>query len=135
MPAALTPPWKVHTPIREPPWEPAVMRENASATATAYRSSRIISIGTPSRPSALFTRQTGKVETQPTPSSLRMRTIPVATSIVMDEVSLCLEPRRQPPCGRTEAYKRPALEPKPIQLDAPDPASPLRLDKPRFTKF
>src|SRR5215472_8558938 len=64
-----------------------------------------------------------------------MRTIPVATSIVMDEVSLCLEPRRQPPCGRTEAYKRPALEPKPIQLDAPDPASPLRLDKPRFTKF
>src|SRR5262252_7906083 len=83
MPAALTPPWKVHTPIREP----AVMRENASATATAYRSSRIISIGTPSRPSALFTRQTGKVETQPTPSSLRMRTMPVATSIVMDVVS------------------------------------------------
>src|SRR6266571_766640 len=66
---------------------PAVMRENASATATAYRSSRIISIGTPSRPSALFTRQTGKVETQPTPSSLRMRTMPVATSIVMDVVS------------------------------------------------
>jgi hypothetical protein len=31
MPAALTPPWKVHTPMREP----AVMRENASATATA----------------------------------------------------------------------------------------------------
>src|SRR5215471_10578623 len=87
MPAALTPPWKVHTPIREPPWEPAVMRENASATATAYRSSRIISIGTPSRPSALFTRQTGKVETQPTPSSLRMRTMPVATSIVMEVVS------------------------------------------------
>src|SRR5436190_334009 len=50
MPAALTPPWKVHTPIREPP----VMRENASATATAYRSSRIISIGTPSRPSAAY---------------------------------------------------------------------------------
>src|SRR4029453_142994 len=66
---------------------PAVMRENASATATAYRSSRIISIGTPSRPSALFTRQTGKVETQPTPSSLRMRLMPVATSIVMDVVS------------------------------------------------
>src|SRR5437763_694106 len=84
MPAALTPPWKVHTPIREPP----VMRENASATATAYRSSRIISIGTPSRPSALFTRQTGKVETQPTPSCFKMRTMPVATSIVMDVVSL-----------------------------------------------
>ena len=32
MPAALTPPWKVHTPIL---LEPAVMRENASATATA----------------------------------------------------------------------------------------------------
>src|SRR5215813_7676938 len=63
------------------------MRENASATATAYRSSRIISIGTPSRPSALFTRQTGKVETQPTPSSLRMRLMPVATSIVMNVVS------------------------------------------------
>src|SRR5215468_2667198 len=63
------------------------MRENASATATAYRSSRIISIGTPSRPSALFTRQTGKVETQPTPSCLRMRLMPVATSIVMDVVS------------------------------------------------
>src|SRR5215468_8031012 len=63
------------------------MRENASATATAYRSSRIISIGTPSRPSALFTRQTGKVETQPTPSCLRMRTMPVATSIVIDVVS------------------------------------------------
>src|SRR3954449_9083909 len=83
MPAALTPPWKVHTPIRDP----ALIRENASATATAYRSSRIISIGTPSRPSALLTRQTGKVETQPTPSSLRMRTMPVATSIVMDVVS------------------------------------------------
>src|SRR4051812_4907370 len=44
-------------------------------------------MGTPSRPSALFTRQTGKVETQPTPSCLRMRTMPVATSIVMDVVS------------------------------------------------
>src|SRR5215475_5904563 len=63
------------------------MRENASATATAYRSSRIISIGTPSRPRALFTRQTGKVETQPTPSCLRIRLMPVATSIVMDVVS------------------------------------------------
>jgi len=38
----LTPPWKVQTPMREL----AVMRENASATATAQRSSRIISIGT-----------------------------------------------------------------------------------------
>src|SRR5262249_25693635 len=47
----------------------------------------IISIGTPSRPSALFTRQTGKVETQSTPSCLRMRTMPVATSMVMDVVS------------------------------------------------
>src|SRR5216683_2430759 len=46
-----------------------------------------MSIGTPSRPSALFTRQTGKVETQPTPSCLRMRAMPVATSIVMDGVS------------------------------------------------
>ena len=44
----------------------------------------IISIGTPSRPSALFTRQTGKVETQPTPSCLRMRLMTVATSIVME---------------------------------------------------
>src|SRR3984893_7500208 len=87
MPAALTPPWKLHTPIREPPWEPAVMREKAAAAAAAQRSSRIISIGTPSRPSALFTRQTGKVETQPTPSCFRMRTMPVATSIVMDVVS------------------------------------------------
>ena len=83
MPAAFTPPWKVQTPMRVP----AVMRENASATATAYRSSRIISIGTPSRPRALFTRQTGKVETQSTPSCLRMRAMPVATSIVMDESS------------------------------------------------
>src|SRR5579859_4940383 len=83
MPAALTPPWNVQTPMREP----AVIRENASATATAYRSSRIISIGTPSRPSALFTRQTGKVETQATPSCLRMRLMLVATSIVMDVAS------------------------------------------------
>src|SRR3954453_10833104 len=44
-------------------------------------------MGTPSRPSALFTRQTGKVETQPTPSCLRMRLMPVATSIVMDVAS------------------------------------------------
>src|SRR4051812_36697306 len=97
MPAALTPPWKVHTPIREPP----VMRENASATATAYRSSRIISIGTPSRPRALFTRQTGKVETQSTPSCLRMRTMPVATSIVMDVVSFGWS-RDVSVCGRIE---------------------------------
>src|ERR1700730_2146976 len=104
MPAALTPPWKLHTPIREPPWEPAVMREKAAAAAAAQRSSRIISIGTPSRPSALFTRQTGKVETQPTPSCLRMRLMPVATSIVMDVVSFAWS-RAVSLRGRTKAYK------------------------------
>src|SRR5215813_954628 len=87
MPAAFTPPWNVQTPMRVP----AVMRENASATATAYRSSRSISIGIPSRPSALFTRQTGNVETQSTPSCLRMRAMPVATSIVMNQSSCVLE--------------------------------------------
>ena len=30
-----------------------------------------------------------------------------------------MEPSRQPPCGRTEAYND---QPQPIQLDAPDPA-------------
>src|SRR5215831_14735469 len=87
MPAAFTPPWNVQTPMRVP----AAIRENASATATAYRSSRSISIGIPSRPSALFTRQTGNVETQPTPSCLRMRAMPVATSIVMDQPSYARE--------------------------------------------
>src|SRR5215813_10271835 len=87
MPAAFTPPWNVQTPMRVP----AVIRENASAIATAYRSSRSISIGIPSRPSALFTRQTGNVETQSTPSCLRMRAMPVATSIVMDQSSCVRE--------------------------------------------
>src|SRR5262249_23160385 len=50
-----------------------------------------ISIGIPSRPSALFTRQTGNVETQSTPSCLRMRAMPVATSIVMDQSSCVRE--------------------------------------------
>src|SRR4029450_1315490 len=54
-------------------------------------SSRSISIGIPSRPSALFTRQTGNVETQSTPSCLRMRAMPVATSIVMDQSSCVRE--------------------------------------------
>src|SRR5205085_12216540 len=65
-----------------------------------------ISIGTPSRPSALFTRQTGKVETQPTPSCLRMRLMPAATSIVMDVVSLAWS-RAVTLRERIEAYNDP----------------------------
>src|SRR6516165_7813614 len=87
MPAAFTPPWNAQRPMRVP----AVIRENASATAAADRSSRSISIGIPSRPSALFTRQTGNVEIQSTPSCLRTRAMPVATSIVMDQSSCVRE--------------------------------------------
>jgi hypothetical protein len=51
MPAAFRLAMTVHTPI----CLPQVTRENASATATAKRSSPIIRMGTPSSPSALFT--------------------------------------------------------------------------------
>ena len=61
----------VHTPISLPP----VTRENASATATVYRSSRIISRRIPASPIALFTPQVGKVDTQVTPSALRIRAV------------------------------------------------------------
>ena len=55
MPAALRPAMTVHVPI----CLPCVTRENASATATAKRSSPIIKMGTPSSPSALFTGLVG----------------------------------------------------------------------------
>ena len=55
MPAAFNPAITVQAPI----CLPHVTRENASATATAKRSSPIIRMGTPSSPSALFTGLVG----------------------------------------------------------------------------
>ena len=46
-------------------------------------SSRVIIMGTPSRPSALFTLQTGKVETHSTPSAFKIRAMEVATSMLI----------------------------------------------------
>ena len=62
---------------------PLVTRENASATATAKRSSPIISMGRFSSPSALLTWLVGKQLTHGTPSAFRMRAMPLAALTFM----------------------------------------------------
>ena len=75
-------------PIRQPTGRHGCTRRDRPGRIRRKASSHLAGLGLRLRADRrLFTRQTGKVETQPTPSCLRMRTMPVATSIVMDVVS------------------------------------------------
>src|SRR5262245_4163499 len=107
MPAAFRFDMTVHTPMRFP----QVTRENASATATAKRSSPIIRMRTPSSPSALLTWLVGKQLTQGMPSTLRIRATPFAALIFI--VLLRRRPGAERPGRGFVDECTPGLKPEP----------------------
>src|ERR1700751_3533759 len=102
MPAALTPPWKVHTPIREPPGDARErVGDRDGVAGVAHHQHRH------PFPAERVVHPANREGRNPTHTLLFENAANAGCYIDRHECGLLgreMEPSRQPPWGRTEAY-------------------------------